>query len=119
MTLLEALTAYETAVWDALVSGDRAADEAMLADTFLGVYSDGFVDKSDHVSQLNDGPTIADFALSDLKVQTLGADHGVLSYRADFTRIGSVVPEVMYVSSIWERRKDGWINVCSQDTVAV
>ncbi len=117
--LLQELRLHETRVWDALVGGDSKADEAALDDSFLGVYPDGFAGKADHVRQLIDGPTVQTYALSDLRVMRLGNDHAVLSYRADFQRLRRAEPEAMYVSSIWRRTQDGWINIFSQDTPAV
>jgi hypothetical protein len=116
--LLEELRFCELKVWDALVCGDRQADEAALDDGFLGVYPDGFAGKGDHVQQLAGGPTVKSYQLSKLRVMSLGGDHAVLSYRAEFLRQGRAEPEAMYVSSIWRRAEQGWINVFSQDTPA-
>lgn len=118
MSILEELTRCEEAVWQALVSGDRDADTKALDDNFLGVYPSGFAKKSDHVDQLTDGPTIKTYTLSERQVLRLGNDHAVLSYRATFTRLTSTVSEEMFVSSIWKRRDQGWVNVFSQDTPA-
>ena len=116
--LLAALEACERSVWDALVAGDQGGDATALHDDFLGVYTDGFGTKADHVGQLGDGPTVAQFSLSDLRLRRLGQDHALLSYRADFQRVGRTEPEAMYVSSIWERHGSGWKNIFSQDTPA-
>lgn len=117
--LLAELSLCETEVWDALVRGDAQADGAALDDNFLGVYSDGFSGKTDHILQLANGPTVATYELTDLRVLPLGKDHVVLSYRALFLRRKQTTPEAMYVSSIWKRTKQGWINVFSQDTQAI
>jgi len=116
--LLVELELCETTVWDALVSGDIEADSAALHQSFLGVHRIGISPKSGHVSQLENGPTIKSFALSDLHARYLGDDHALLSYRADFTRAQCNDQEIMYVSSIWQRTLDGWINIFSQDTPA-
>jgi hypothetical protein len=116
--LLTSLVACETKVWDALVAGDQAADAAALHPAFLGVYSDGFATKADHVAQLAQGPTIQSYVMTGCQVMALGADYAVLSYRAEFMRNGREVPEAMYVSSIWKRRARDWLNVFSQDTPA-
>ena len=117
-SLLAALKKLETGVWDALVSGDSAKDAASLHDTFLGVYPDGFAGKDDHVAQLADGPSVASYELSDFRAISLGSDHAVLSYRADFTRQTRNKSEAMYVSSIWKRSEGSWLNIFSQDTPA-
>jgi hypothetical protein len=109
----------ETAVWQALVDGDAAADEELLADDFLGVYPSGFSDRSDHLDQLADGPTVAAFAISQARLVTISEHAVMLCYRADSRRTPNTPhpePEAMYVSSLWCRRGDRWVNVFSQDT---
>jgi hypothetical protein len=116
--VLTSLVACETRVWEALVAGDQAADAAALHPSFLGVYPDGFSGKAEHVAQLAQGPTVQSYRLANCQVMELGPDYAVLSYRADYVRCGQVVPEAMYVSSIWKRRARDWVNVFSQDTPA-
>lgn len=116
--MLEELRQCETRVWEALVQGDQQADAQALHADFLGVYPDGFAGKAEHVQQLEDGPTIARFALSACRVLPLTQDCAVFSYRAEFLRPSRQVPEAMYVSSIWQRTAGGWVNVFSQDTPA-
>ena len=118
---LAGLVELETRVWEALVSGDAGADARLLADDFLGVYPSGFARRADHVGQLDGGPTVAAFELSDARMIALNDDHLLLSYRADFQRlVGGVAhaSESMYVSSLWSRRSGQWVNVFSQDTPA-
>ena len=116
--LMENLIDCETDVWQALVTGDQAQDEAALDEEFLGVYPDGFASKAEHVAQLAGGATVAGFELSDFHCMVLGDDHALLSYLASFTRTGNTKAEPMYVSSIWKRNAQTWINVFSQDTPA-
>lgn len=101
--LLQTLKACEQSVWDALVRGDKAADKAALHESFLGVYSDGFASKDDHIGQLDHGPTVDGYALSNFELKQLGQDHALLAYRSDFLRTGKTDHEAMYVSSIWQR----------------
>ncbi len=117
--LLAELETCERRVWEALVQGDKLADAEALHADFLGVYPDGFAAKADHVQQLEDGPTIERFELSDCRILPLGHDYMVFSYRADFLKKAKTVSEAMYVSSIWQRSDGGWINVFSQDTPAL
>ena len=117
--LLAELKDCETRVWEALVHGDKIADANALHADFLGVYSDGFAEKSDHVQQLEDGPTIESFALSECRILPLCNDCAVFSYRADFLKKTKTTTETMYVSSIWKRNDEGWINLFSQDTPAI
>ncbi len=116
--LLSEMEACERGVWQALVQGDKLADAEALHADFLGVYSDGFATKTDHVQQLEDGPTLESFELSDCRILSLGYDYVVFSYRADFLRKRKKILEAMYVSSIWQRTDGDWKNVFSQDTPA-
>lgn len=115
----DVIIAHERRVWDALVSGDAAADGALLHDSFIGVYSDGFAARDAHTGQLSKGPTIASYTLHEITTRPLGAEHALICYRADFRRTGRTPTEVMYVSSIWQKHSDGWINIFSQDTPAL
>lgn len=119
MELAAEIEACELAVWQALVDGDADADRAALADDFLGVYSDGFSGRGDHVGQLANGPSIVTFSLSDVRVMPLGPDNALIAYAARYRRAGSGVDEQMYVSSIWRRVPEGWLNIFSQDTPAI
>lgn len=113
---LDAFLAFEHLVWAALVSGDGAADGRLLAPDFLGVYPTGYGDRGDHVDQLGDGPTVAEYQLDDARLVTISADAAIIVYRASYRRPGSVEFEEMYVSSLWCRGADGWVNRFSQDT---
>ncbi len=113
----EKIRALETAVWEALVLGDAAADAALLAPDFLGVYETGFGDRDEHVAQLSAGPSVARFALRDQRFLALADNLVLVAYRAVYSRAATPeVEEVMYVSSIWRRNGTDWRNVFSQDT---
>jgi hypothetical protein len=116
---LAALTKLETEVWDALRRGDSDEDNRLLAEDFLGVYPTGFADRSDHVGQLADGPTVAEFELSEAQMMVLSDHEVMLSYRADWRRHGGDGGggrQSTYVSSLWSQRDGRWVNVFSQDT---
>lgn len=116
MTLEEALT-LERTVWDALVAGDAAADEAALAPDFLGVYPSGFAERACHVGQLDDGPSIAAYRIEEARLDVIAADAILIAYRAEFARAASPEEkEAMFVSSLWRLRDGRWLNTFSQDT---
>lgn len=117
--LIEDFIRLETQVWRALANGDADADGRMLSDDFLGVYPTGFANRTDHVGQLADGPTVATFALHDARMIAVSESAEMLSYRAEFERRTSDASsgvQAMYVSSLWCRRGEKWLNVFSQDT---
>lgn len=116
--LLVELSACERAVWDALMTGDGAADAALLDAGFLGVYPDGFANRDEHTAQVRAGPSVSGYQLDQIHLLALGPDHAALSYHAAFTRPGSDTARRMYVTSIWRQSADGWRNIFSQDTPA-
>lgn len=109
----------EKKVWEALMTGDIEADRKLLSDKFLGVYSDGFAVKNDHIEQLEKGPSISDYSILDSKIINLSEDTVLLAYKASWQRISSFEPEFMYVTSIWKLADGNWKNIFSQDTPAV
>ncbi|EBA17643.1 hypothetical protein RSK20926_17932 [Roseobacter sp. SK209-2-6] len=117
--LLDEILACETAVWQALQNGDAEADLAALHPEFLGVYPSGFSGREGHADQLTDGPTVADFSLSQARLLQLGPDCLLLAYRADYLRPAREAEEAMFVSSIWQRSPEGWKNIFSQDCEAL
>ena len=113
---LDRLLELEHTVWRALVDGAPEADERLLAEDFLGVYPTGFAGRGDHVAQLADGPTVASYELRDARMVSVGDDAALLVYHASYRRPGRSQLEEMYVSSLWCRRGDAWVNTFSQDT---
>ncbi len=113
------LIQLERKVWDALVDGDAEADTELLAEEFIGIYPTGFANRSDHVAQLIGGPSVSAYTFSDSRKLDVSDRAFMLSYRAEFQRpSGEGESEVMYVSSLWIREDDNWVNVFSQDTPA-
>ena len=117
--MIEDIISCERRVWNALMTGDATADMALLHSEFIRVYSDGFSGRDGHVGQLENGPTITSFALSEITVKPLGADHALICYLATLQRRTRTTSEQMFVSSIWRQENNGWINIFSQDTPAL
>lgn len=113
---LAVLLRLERAVWDALVSGDARADADLLADDLVGVYPTGFDDRAGHAGQLAAGPTVAEYDLADARLVPVAHDAAIVAYRARYRRPGADEHEEMFVSSLWCRRGDRWVNAFSQDT---
>jgi hypothetical protein len=119
---VEAFLQLEMEVWNALATGDAEADIRLLADNFLGVYGSGFIGKKDHTGQLQNGPIVAQFSLSNARIQVLSERIVLLSYRAEWVRYESTSEsdkESMYVTSIWRDFDGVWRNTFSQDTPAL
>lgn len=116
MTLLATLLELEHGVWRALVTGDADADRQALSDDFVGVYPTGLAGRADHAAQLAAGPTVAEYELTDARVVPVSDDAALLVYLATYRRPDRNDHERMYVSSLWCRRGERWVNTFSQDT---
>ena len=108
----------ESRVWDALVQGDSEADRELLSADFVGVYPTGFAGRADHADQLDDGPSVISYAITDARVIEVSADAVLLCYRAEYQRPGGSGGEAMFISSLWVHRDARWWNTFSQDTPA-
>jgi hypothetical protein len=117
---LEFFVGLESQVWDALARGDATADQVLLSDDFIGVYPTGFAGRSDHVGQLDEGSTVADYEIevATASVRIITQEHALLSYEARFRRHAGDGVERVFVSSLWSQRNRQWVNVFSQDTPA-
>jgi len=113
--------ALERRVWEALATGDAAADSDLLDAAFVGVYPEGVASRAEHAAQLSSGPSVARYVIDAPRLLRLSPDAVLLSYHASYTRPGdgdTATAHAMYVSSIWTRRDTRWVNVFSQDTPA-
>lgn len=116
---LDFFVRLETEVWETLVAGDPEVGRRLLSSDFLGVYPQGFEGRTEHAAHLADGPVMESYAIGDARVVELAADLVLLAYRADYRPVVDGepgAPATMYISSIWCRRDDAWVNVFSQDT---
>lgn len=113
---LAEILSLEEKVWAALVAGDPEADGRMLTEDFLGVYPSGFSDKAGHTGQLGNGPVMAEYKLSSAQLRVISDDAVLLSYRADYLPAGKDAWDALFISSLWEKTAQGWLNSFSQDT---
>ncbi len=112
----------ERQVWEALKQGDAETDARLLSDDFFGVYESGFSNKTEHVAQLANGATIAEYEMQSPRLAMLTPSMAMLSYKAVMRPEAGVChewPETCYVTSIWEERGGTWVNTFSQDTRGV
>ncbi|MEM9472323.1 MAG: nuclear transport factor 2 family protein, partial [Pseudomonadota bacterium] len=117
--MIEKFVALETGVWDALISGDGAADAALLSEDFLGVYETGFSNRTEHAAMLDKGPIVAAYRIEQATVRVISTKAVLLCYLALYTKPADPSKEErMYVSSLWEEIDGQWLNTFSQDTDA-
>ncbi len=115
--MIEEFVALETGVWDALVSGNGAADAALLSEDFLGVYETGFSNRAEHAAMLDNGPIVVTYRIEETTLRVISDKAALLCYLACYTRPADPGKEErMYVSSLWEEIDGQWLNTFSQDT---
>lgn len=118
---LEFIVSLESQVWDALVRGDAAAHEALMAHDFVGLYATGFADPSAHAGLFANGPMMAAYEISQARLIAISDSAVLLCYRADYRpqldgAAGALA--AMYISSLWTASDGEWRNLFSQDTAA-
>ena len=109
----------EIQVWEALKNGDKNADSNLLSDDFLGVYETGLSSKEDHLELLRNGPIISCYKIGSSHLIQLGPEIASLTYSATATFLKNEEQDtqvLLYITSIWARRLNKWVNIFSQDT---
>lgn len=109
----------EKQVWEALKNGDVNADANLLSDDFLGVYEAGLSTKEDHLAQLKHGPVVSSYKIDSAQLLQLGPEIVSLTYSATavFLKNGTQdTQNLFFITSIWARRFNKWVNIFSQDT---
>lgn len=118
---LDFIVALESQVWEALVRGNAAAHEALMAPNFVGLYATGFADPTAHAGLLANGPMMASYEISQARLITISDSAVLLCYRADYRpQLNGTAgaPAAMYISSLWTESDGEWRNLFSQDTAA-
>ena len=109
----------EIQVWEALKNGDKNANYNLLSDDFLGVYETGLSSKEDHLELLRNGPIISCYEIGSSQLIQLGPEIASLTYSATATFLKNEEQDtqvLLYITSIWARRLNKWVNIFSQDT---
>jgi hypothetical protein len=109
----------EIQVWEALKNGDKNANSRLLSDDFLGVYETGLGSKEDHLELLRNGPIISCYEIGSSQLIQLGPEIASLTYSATAKLLrneGEDTQVLLYITSIWARRLNKWVNIFSQDT---
>jgi hypothetical protein len=109
----------EMQVWEALKTGDKNINSNLLSDDFLGVDETGLSSKSDHLELLRSGPIILCYKIGSSQLIQLGPETVGLTYSATakFLKNDDQDTEtLLFITSIWARRLNKWVNIFSQDT---
>jgi len=95
------------------------ADANLLSDDFLGVYETGISSKKDHLDQLRNGPVISSYEIGSAQLMQLGPEIVSLTYSATAIFLKNETQDaqnLFFITSIWTRRLNKWVNIFSQDT---
>ena len=109
----------EMQVWEALKTGDKNTNSNLLSDDFLGVYETGLSSKNDHLELLQNGPIILCYKIGPSQLIQLGPETVSLTYSATATFLENDkqnTETLLFITSIWTRRLNKWVNIFSQDT---
>ena len=110
----EALLALEKQGWEAWKNKDSKPSEELLSAHYVGFSSTGRVDKAGSMKNLTDqNCEVKSYALSDEKMDMIGTDVAVLTFKADqdYTCGGKKGAPQTWSSSVYAREGDEWKNV--------
>jgi hypothetical protein len=105
--------------WDAVKTKDYKTYVRFLAEDFVDVLPDGIQTKSEEEKAI-DQLTVYDYKWEHLRVVHFSPDVTLLVYKATqkATFCGQPLPTPTWVSSLWMRRNESWLNVFAQETKA-
>lgn len=116
----QSLTDQEKSVWQTIKDGNTEHFAAMLADDFVLVTPDGFENKSQTIDEIKKDK-LTSYTLSEWRTVSLGADAGVVFYKADqewSDPAGKTQHAISYCTSTWRNSGGHWLAVAHQETDA-
>ncbi len=119
--LKEELVQLETQSWEAWKNHDGKFFEGFLSDDHVEVGFGGLTSKTEVVAGVASGVCeVKKYSLDHLELKMLGDDMALLTYyEAQETSCqGKAVPSPCWVSSLYRKRGERWLNVLYQQTPA-
>jgi hypothetical protein len=113
----ETAVRLERQAWEALKAKDATTYERLLAEDFVNVGPDGITTKSEE-KNLPDQLTLDDYKWDGLRVVHFTPDVTLVAYKATQKAMvrGQPVPTPTWISSLWIKRNEKWLNVFYQET---
>lgn len=118
-TLKEKLTTLERRSWEAWKNRDGSFFHGFLADDHVEVGFGGLTDKANVVAGVSSpNCVVKSYSLDRFALTVFDANTALLNYHAaqDTTCFGNAVPSPVWVSSLYVRRGDRWLNALYQQT---
>jgi uncharacterized protein DUF4440 len=109
------LLALKNAALRATAAGDVAFYADYLSEQALGVTPFGVFNKQQILQGMKDGRSFRSKSVDDEHAMALGADAGLVTYRATFESAEGQ-ESVFFVSTLYRRFPDGWKGVFYQQT---
>jgi hypothetical protein len=102
----------ETAVWQAFKDKNAKAFEAMIAPTFVGLYSDGPDNRAKELDNLKNSK-IASFKIDNFASKLIDPDDMLMTYVVDVkgTMGKDDISGKYQVASLWHRSGNKWLGV--------
>jgi hypothetical protein len=109
----------EWAAWNAVKRGDVDAYRAMLASSYVGVYSDGVFDKASEAASIRND-RIDSVRLGDFKTRVIDRDNIIVTYFADVkgTSSNKDVSGRYWEASTWHRVGSRWLGTSHMEVRA-
>ena len=109
----------ELAAWRAVMAGDTHAYGAMLAPSYVGVYSDGMFDKAAEVGSIRNDH-LRGVKLRKFTIRMLSRDDMLVTYAADVkgTSRGKDVSGRYWELSTWQRSGNSWLGTSHMEVKA-
>jgi len=102
--------------WEALTSPDGAAFYAeVLSDDAKMVFPDTVLTRQESLSAIAGAAPWSSFSLEDVHVLAVGAEGGIITYRAVATRAGAFTYDAL-MTSVYAKRDGAWRLVLHQQT---
>src|SRR5262249_15744052 len=117
--LMGTLVTMEKRSWEATKKKDIEALRKLCANDYVAIISDGSRLTFDEFIALFPLFEVKSYAMSDVRVLSIGPDVGIVVYKAKTQTIllGMTVKEETQNSSTWVRRDGEWRNVHYQETL--
>jgi len=119
MEKIDTFINLEKKIWEAFINGNYEQDLRYLDNNFLGVYSSGYSNRTEHAEPLKKSPIAIKYEMSDIKLLHLADNCYLLAYYVEWVRKSNNQTEKMYVSSIWQKVENQWKNTFSQDSLCI
>jgi hypothetical protein len=120
--IMNELIALETQSWEAWKNRDGAFYESFLSNDHIEVGFYGISDRKEVVATVNSKSCVVkNYTVSQFKMTLIDSNTAILVYLATQETIcsGKPLPTPIWISSLYQKRNNKWLNVAYQQTQAL